>query len=161
MYLILTLTYDSWNDNRLSAVIQREYRMQMTKMKLAHVAIVFIKREKQRKEPSQEWTTNADLIKLSQTWKGYNPCCVCMTLLSGISFRRYQVENDVVSHFSFSITNFCIFFFFCSFISIQFFSFHIMQRTFNLAQCKVTCLLSSNSNFPRISPYHIAKQNTL
>lgn len=53
-----------------------------------------------------EWKTNhpVDLIKLSQTWKGYNPCCVCMTLLSGLIFIFwwYQVENNVVSHtFSF------------------------------------------------------------
>lgn len=80
----------------------------MTKMKLTHIVAVFIKRGNTRdfsvgknEMKKVKWV---DLIKLSQTWKGYNPCCVCMTLLSGISHsKRYQVENDVVSHFSFSL----------------------------------------------------------
>lgn len=72
-----------------------------------------------------------DLIKLSQTWKGYNPRCVCMTLLSAsFSFWWYQVENNVVSYFSFVIFSFhslCLSFR----LLVEFFSVSFSPRTPN------------------------------
>ena len=60
------------------------------------------------------WKTKraVDLIKLSQTWKGYNPCCVCM-------------HDFAVWHISFGTVSsgkWCSFtFFLCSFFSLTHF----------------------------------------